>query len=138
MIKICDITKFLIDCFTSSDAPNIDPEYIHVWPPAKQQDKKYMYITRGANIPLSRCQRRQTIRIHLHENASCWGKESCSWDIDQLYCDLEIVKVLLERKCIIPNWIDYITYITSSDTIDDCGDNVIVADFYIFYSRING
>ena len=140
-INVRMLTKDLIEHLKNiEDAwwdPCIASTAISNWLP-DDADWVYAYFVNITTNPtIDPCQNQATIRMYLHWNNSCKDEngDDCETPLDELQCILSwILKIFKNRSFKFFQKCDNIKHISTSHTIDDCWDNVLISDFYIFYS----
>ena len=119
------------------DTPCIASTAIHNGIP-DEADNVYAYFRLITTNPtIDPCQNQATVRMYLHWNGPCEKNDEgkCEVPLDELQCILScMLRIFKNRSFKFFEKCDNIKHISTSHTVDDCGDNVLISDFYIFYS----
>lgn len=132
-----DLIEYLKNIEDNWEEPCIASTAIHNGVPDDAEDVYAYFKVITTNPTIDPCQNQATMRMYLHWNGWCRNDEDweCEIPLDELQCILSwMIKIFKNRSFKFFEKCDNIKHISTSHTVDDCGDNVLISDFYIFYS----
>lgn len=140
-MELNNITKILRDCLKEDSDPCIKFENVFPMKPSKNNkpSSSYLYFQRTTDVKTDKCQNRATVRMFLHENIKKdMDSDDCIGNLEELWCTFDYIDRLLKCKLTVQREFDTINLQFANAFEDQCWDNYIVADYFIYYPKSYG